>query len=329
MEEYSIATTKEITQAKTINAKKSSYRKVNVPFGYFGSKNKIALKLCSELPPHYCWVEAFCGSAALTLAKAPAAIEIINDKDGEIVNVFQQLRNNHEKLCRLISLTPYARQELEHARTKNGNYSKLERARMFLVQSMMAINGVFGKERGGFSYSQSYSRNGRDARVSRWYNLPERLTHVAERLRNVRIENRDAIGLLKMFINRPASLVYLDPPYLGERTKGYTNDANDEAFHMELLKLANKAKCMIFVSGYENKLYGKLLTKKNGWLRKTINTTTKDSKGQSHNRCEVVWMNKHFQKAVKSGKVPIRLTDRETKQKKLNPVRYKKRCSTK
>ena len=260
MKEYSIATTEGIVQAETANAKKSACRKVNAPFGYFGSKNKIALQLCSKLPPHYCWVEGFCGSAALTLAKAPAAIEVINDIDGEIINVFQQLRNNHEELCRLISLTPYARQELEGARIENTDDSELERARKFLVQSMMAINGVFGRDKGGFSYSQSYSREGRDARVNRWYNLPERLTHVVERLKNVRVENRDAIELLKMFINRPASLVYLDPPYLGKRVKGYTNDANDEEFHEELLKLANKAKCMVFISGYENKLYTNLLT---------------------------------------------------------------------
>jgi len=321
MEKYSIATTEVIAQVKVANAKKTAHRKLNAPFGYFGSKNKIAFKLCSELPPHYCWVEAFCGSAALTLAKAPAAIEVINDIDGEIVNVFRQLRYSHKELCRLISLTPYAKQELKNARILNENNSELERARKFLVQSMMAINGVFGKERGGFSYSQSYSRNGRDARVNRWYNLPERLTRVVERLRNVRVENRDAIKLLRMFANRPASLVYLDPPYLGKRTEGYTNDAKDEAFHLNLLKLAHKSKCMIFVSGYDNELYDKLLSEKKGWKRKTVNTITKDSKGQSHIRSEVVWMNRYFQKAVKSGKVPIKLSEKEMKHNKLNPER--------
>lgn len=318
MEEYTIATIEGVAQSE---AAKSSYSKVNPPFGYFGSKSKIALRLCSELPPHNCWVEAFCGSAALTLAKAPAAIEVINDIDAEIVNVFKQLRNNHDELCRLIYFTPYAKQELIDARIENESDNDLERARKFLVQSMMAINGVFGRDRGGFSYSQAYSRNGRDARVNRWYNLPERLIKVVERLRNVRIENRNAIELLKMFVNRPASLVYLDPPYLGKRAEGYTNDANDEAFHMELLKLVNKANCMIFVSGYENELYSKLLNEKMGWQRKTIDTITKDSKGNSHNRNEVVWMNKHFQKAVKSGEVPIKLTQKEIEDKKLNPKR--------
>src|SRR5215217_6216419 len=118
-------------------------KKINAPFGYFGSKNKIALQLCSELPPHNCWVEAFCGSAALTLRKAPAPIEVINDIDDEIVNFFTQLRNNYDALCNAIELTPYAEQELNLARIHQEGLSDLERARRFLVQSMMAINGLF------------------------------------------------------------------------------------------------------------------------------------------------------------------------------------------
>ena len=296
-------------------------KKINTPFGYFGSKNKIAMQLCEELPPHNCWVEAFCGSAALTLRKQPAPIEIINDIDNEIVNLFQQLRENHEELCNIIQLTPYAEQELISARKKSEGLSDIEKARRFLVQSMMAINGVFGDERGGFSYSDSYSRNGHDARVNRWNNLPERLKLVVARLKSVRIESKDARKLLKRYINRPATLVYLDPPYLGDRTNGYNIDANDEKFHEELLNIANQAKCMIFISGYENLLYNKILSEKNGWGKRRIETITKDSKGQAHNRTEVTWVNKHFQNALQLNQVPIKLTEKEKKQGKLNPER--------
>src|SRR5439155_9506858 len=125
---------------------------MSTAFGYFGSKKRLAVKLCSQLPPHHAWVEMFCGSAALTLAKPPAPIEVINDLDKEIVNVFVQLRKNEKRLCRLIALTPYAREELHRARIPQLKPSDLERARRFLVSSMMAINGVFGGDRGGFSY---------------------------------------------------------------------------------------------------------------------------------------------------------------------------------
>ena len=296
-------------------------KKINPPFGYFGSKNKIALQLCGNLPPHNCWVEAFCGSAALTLRKEPAHIEVINDIDNEIINLFEQLRNNPEELSKMVELTPYSEQELSNSRVIKDGLSDIERARRFLVQSMMAINGSFGSAKGGFSYSDSYSRNNRDARVNRWNNLPDRLNQVVQRLKRVRIENKDALKLTKRYLFRPATLLYLDPPYLGNRTNGYNIDANDENFHHKLLKLADKANCMVFISGYENQLYNSILRKENGWQKKSIETTTKNSTGKAHKRIEVVWMNKHYINALETGKVPIELTEKEKSQRKINPER--------
>jgi DNA adenine methylase len=294
------------------------------PLGMNGSKRKIALQLCERLPPHNAWVEAFCGSSAVTLAKKPAPIEVINDIDDQIVNLFRQLRKHPKTLCRLISLTPYARQELNHARSSKKPKDKLEKARRFFVESMMAVNGVFGEERGGFSYSQSYARNGREARVNRWYNLPDRIPEIVERLRGVRVEKKDALTLMKDFIDKPATLVYLDPPYFADRTNGYNKDANNEKFHTDLLKLANRSKCMIFISGYDNKLYRKMLSTKKGWSTRRIKTATKGSSGETHDRTEVVWMNKHFRKAQKSNRVPIRLSSKEKKSNKINPTRSHK-----
>lgn len=310
-----------MSAGKKTMGKKNKKRTHKPPFGYFGSKNRLAIQLCQNLPPHNAWVEAFCGSAALTLAKPPAPIEVINDIDDQIVNLFQQLRNDPEELCRLVALTPYARQELNLARNSKPTNNGLEKARRFLVESMMAVNGVFGKERGGFSYSLSYSRHNREARVNRWYNLPERLTDVVERLRGVRVEKRNALTLLKDFIDKPATLVYLDPPYFIKRTNGYNHDANDEQFHKELLQLANKAKCMIMISGYDNPLYSKMLSHERGWSSKRIQATTKDSSGRAHKRIEVVWMNKHYNKALEKNRIAIKLSPLERKLNKINPSR--------
>lgn len=304
---------------KTKTEKK--YKKIPPPFGYFGSKNKLAIELCKDLPPHSCWVDAFCGSAAVTLAKPPASIEIINDIDGEIVNLFRQLRNNSKKLKEQIELTPYAEIELICARDRIHEVDDLEKARQFLVKSMMAINGAFGESKGGFSYSDSYSRNSMEARVNRWNNLPERLEKVVQRLKKIRIEQKDAKKLLERFANRPASLIYLDPPYLANRLKGYQNEANDPNFHLDLLNAANKSKAMIFLSGYENELYSDLLTERKGWTKKKFEVTTQGSNGKSKKRTEVLWMNKYFTKSVKNKSNQIVLTDDEYKNKKVNPER--------
>src|SRR5260370_29733615 len=91
-----------------------------------------------------------------------------------------------------------------------------------------------------------------------------------------------------------APCVYGHPPYFAERTNGYNHDANDAKFHRGLLQLANRANCMIFISGYRNDLYDKFLTVKRGWSQRAIKTTTRDSSGQIRKRIEVVWTNKHF-----------------------------------
>jgi DNA adenine methylase len=292
-------------------------------FGYFGSKLRLAAKLSAKLPPHNCWVELFCGSAAMTLAKDPAPIEIINDINEEIVNFYAQLRTHGSKLLKQIELTPYARVELERARVRAGHspVSNLERARRFFVTAMMAVNGSFGSAQGGFSVSNSYSRNGLEARVNRWRTMPSYLAEVIERLKNVRVEKRDAIKLFSEFSNRPATLVYADPPYLAERVQGYEHDANTEEFHREFLSVALRAKCMLFISGYHSPLYNQLLTKERGWSKRIFHAITKGNNGKCFPRREVVWFNRAFVEANRTGRIPIRLSRNERKNRKVNPTR--------
>jgi DNA adenine methylase len=293
------------------------------PFGYYGAKQRISSKIIRSLPPHNAWVEVFCGSAALTLAKKPSPIEVINDLNGEIVNLFKQLRENSDALRKAVALTPYARAEFLEARDLRQIENPLERARVFLVKAMMAVNGTVGAHRCGFSYSQSYTRDGKEARVSRWYNLPEKLKVVTERLRHVRVENRDAREIVEMFSDRPATLAYLDPPYFAERGHRYAIETGDESFHKELLDLCCRARCMILISGYDNSLYHDVLTPKRGWERSTIETTTRDTRGKDYKRTEVLWKNALFQKASRLGRVPIRLSVEEKEQRKVNPPRMR------
>ena len=294
---------------------------VKAPFGYYGAKSSIAKRIIAELPPHHAWVEGFCGSAAITLAKPPVPIEIINDADDEIVNLFEQLRDRPEELCRAVALTPYSRAEYQKAHTKEKGLGPLERARRFLVATMMTVNSVNGPTHSGFSFTQSYTRGDKEARVNRWYNLPGRLEKVVERLRGVRIENRDVYEIVEMFHNRPATLMYLDPPYFVKRSCEYTIDSNNLEFHTKLLDVCQRVHCMILISGYENNLYDNLLTPDNGWTKKKIETHTRDTTGTNFPRTEVLWMNAQFVKAKKTNRVPIRLKAKEKKENKINPPR--------
>lgn len=290
-------------------------------FGYYGAKQKISKTIIELFPPHNAWVEVFCGSAAITLAKKPAQIEIINDLDSNIVNIFEQLRNNHEKLLEAIKLTPYSREEFHRAKILCDEDDELERARKFLITCMMTVNGTVGNHACGLSFTNSYSRNDKEARVNRWNNLTDRIDRVVNRIKNVRIEHLDARRIVQMFSDRPATLMYLDPPYFVKRSHNYVVDEKEVEFHKELLELCCKSKAMIMVSHYENSLYRKYLNKNNGWTSKIIKTTTRDTSGVDFLRNEIVWMNTSLKTARVTKKIPIRLSASEKKNNKVNPPR--------
>jgi len=156
--------------------------------------------------------------------------------------------------------------------------------------------------------------------------LKRQLVHVGAfnlslRLKQVRIEHMDARDLLRMLLNRPATLVYLDPPYLMKRDTKYRIDANEQKFHEDLMELCCKAKCMVLISGYDNPLYRSFLTKQSGWEREEIETHTRDTKGKDLSRTEILWKNKPFVKAARTGQLPIRLTRKEKENHKINPER--------
>ena len=105
-----------------------------------------------------------------------------------------EVRDRPQELIEALKLTPYAREEYNVATYRtNEATDELERARRFLVRAMMSINGVLGKSKGGFSFTNSYSRTGKEARVNRWSNYPKRLEKVVNRLRDIRVESVDGI----------------------------------------------------------------------------------------------------------------------------------------
>lgn len=80
---------------------------------YLGGKNRLAPWIIRHFPAHTCYVEPYSGSLGVLLNKAPAPVEICNDKDGEIVNLFRVLRSEDAgRLLEAVMLTPYSRDEL-------------------------------------------------------------------------------------------------------------------------------------------------------------------------------------------------------------------------
>ena len=192
---------------------------------YPGSKWSIAKWIISLFPEHHSYLEPFFGSGAVLFNKPRSNIETVNDLDGNVVNLFEWIRKDPERLAHEIYYTPYARQVYEDAFTAVPENS-LEKAVNFYIR----LNMGHGFRTNGEKVGWKNDVQGREKAYAAqdWLRLPEKILQAAERLRGVQIENRPAIELIRRF-NYKNVLIYCDPPYMLETRHGkqYRHEMGD------------------------------------------------------------------------------------------------------
>lgn len=262
---------------------------------YPGSKWRIANELVGLIPPHHTYLEPFFGSGAVFFQKQPSDIEMINDLDYDVTNLFFCIQENSEKLARLIMSTPYSRQVYDDTfrndpiRNMLLEDDRYHRACRFLVQCWQG----HGFRTNGYKVGWKNDVHGRERMYAlwNWYRLPEWVVEIADRLRRVQIENSPAIEVISRF-DYDDVFMYLDPPYLlGTRSaKQYKCEMND-AEHVELLTALQQSRAKIMISGYSSELYDSMLA---GWRRQELVSHAEMGKP----RIEVVWMNYEPEKQI-------------------------------
>lgn len=257
---------------------------------YPGSKWSLAKWIIGFFPEHHSYLEPFFGSGAVLFNKPRSNIETVNDLDGNVVNLFEWIRRDPERLAHEIYYTPYARQIYDEAFAlmPEDSFAKA-------VNFYIRLNMGYGFRTNGEKVGWKNDVQGRERAYAAldWCKIPEKIMEAAERLRGVQIENRPAVELIQRF-NYPRVLIYLDPPYvLGTRHgKQYRCEMDDNG-HNELLDATLAHKGPVLLSGYDNPLYNERLK---DWHREE---TTGYSQVGSRKR-EVLWMN--FEpEAVKEG----------------------------
>jgi DNA adenine methylase len=248
-----------------------------------GSKWRMASKIISLMPEHKCYIEPYFGSGAVFFKKdKDCNSEIINDLDGNVVNLFKVIRDNSKELATAIYLTPYAREEYSNVDLNASE--NIEKARKFLVRSNMARGGVQHYKPGWRTAGLKESINKNRRVVNEWNRLPENILAAAQRLKDAEIENIDAIKLIKKYDNEDC-LIYIDPPYLLEtRSNKYYSNEMTELEHIELLKTICKSKSKIILSGYDSELYKQYLK---NWNKHEVESRTESKDIKT----ECLWLN--------------------------------------
>lgn len=265
------------------------------PFSYYGGKTRMAPWIASLFPEHRVYVEPFCGSAAVLLEKRRSTHEIINDVDGDVINFFRMLRDRPGDLEVACALTPYARDEFDacHPDTTTEDLDEIERARRWWARSSMSFAST-GTAATGFSTSIIRGANNARSMASR----VGRFASIAERLRNVVIENKDALSVIARY-DAPDAVLYLDPPYAaetrtsyrdGRRPGGdYTHEFAGEEDHRAIAAIAKEYSGTVLISGYPGPLYEELY---GDWVRverTVVRRATNGRSGANPKVTEAVW----------------------------------------
>lgn len=229
---------------------------------WLGSKRLMAQTIIEQLGEHKSYVEPFCGSMAVLLAKKPCAFEIVNDLHGDLVNL--ALTVQHERwgpwLYRQLRRCLYAEAAFATAgeqmamspiaaTAEDVGLASAQRAKSYFLLSWMGRSGTLGTTAKP-SFTLRYTHSGGN-QAQRFHGAVSSLPAWRRRLRSVTILHRDGLELLGRLVDEKGLAIYIDPPYL-VKSACYQHDFTD-AQHTELAKLLHRfQKARVVVSYYQD-----------------------------------------------------------------------------
>lgn len=232
-------------------------------------------KLIDVIPPGgrpYC--EPYCGGASLFFARDPAPVEVLNDLNGLVINLFRCLQNSEtfKALKHRLTYTLYSRQEFvtaidicKKAAMEGFEMPDDNIAWALFVAQNQGFGGNDATKIGPGDWGRVFTTaRGMASTCSRWNRRIDSLEFFHDRLKRVQIDHIDALTCIRYWDN-PEAVFYIDPPYIHDtrvNKRAYLHEANNE-HHVELVRLLLGLKGKAVLSGYEHPIYDPLLEA--GW----------------------------------------------------------------
>ena len=146
------------------------------------------------------YIEVFGGAGWVLFSRdRHAAMEVYNDINGQLVNLFRIVKYHPEALQKELDWILMSREQFFDCRDDIRGITDIQRAARFYI----VIRESFGTD--------CYSFGVRPKNIQK---TVEHLRTVSDRLKSVLIENVDFEHLIKTY-DRSTSLFYVDPPYYG------------------------------------------------------------------------------------------------------------------
>ena len=222
---------------------------IRKPF-YHGSKSPhgvLGQWIISMLPWEYnsTYVEPFAGMLGVLLGRQPVRCELVNDLDNNLYNWWCCVRDEPKELARLISATPRSRKGLADAYEIIDNPPPdMSPVRRALALHIVLEQGIYRR----MAHKPTWNIKVNPAGMRRdllW--TGSEIYPLADRFKDVQIENRDALEVLERVCDEPAAVVYCDPPYPTADTTPY----RERKFDIERMTgILRQAKARVAISGY-------------------------------------------------------------------------------
>ena len=267
------------------------------PLTYFGGKSPSSTKklgpwIANLLPFHvrslYC--EPFAGMLGVLLSRPRCNLEMINDLDGHVVNWWRVVRDRTEELSDLLQATPYSREVFAEAQAEvkaGGVEDPLRRAFIYHVCMWQSLPLRYPGKR---TWGRRFDADTINISDKLLPMAPEVLGALAERLRGIQIENRDAVEILERTAMESATVIYADPPYPTADVNGYAESTRNLDIE-KLTEVLQAQRGYVAVSGQgaEWDHLGWRREEKETYLSAKIIVT--EEKQQYDRRTEVLWLN--------------------------------------
>lgn len=273
--------------------------KLKPPANYFGGKyGSIGAFISKCLPEHKFYVEPFGGMAGVMFHKSPSLVEVYNDIDRRLFNLFCVLQDKKQakELMALLKLTPFGRDSYlaAHQILRETGWSEVRLAWATLValgQGVLPSMRHNGFRYGGSKYETSVARLWK----KRTLNLPA----VTERITDWILENQSAEKIMLRY-NTPEAVIFCDPPYVHstrnksssvKTVRDYSAEMTDVEHELFLI-VCRHLKARVLITGYDNELYNSLLA---DWHRAEIDVISGMAaalpNADAGRRTEVIWSN--------------------------------------
>lgn len=180
---------------------------------WIGGKRRLADLLLSRFPTHKCYVEVFAGGAALYFLRPAANVEVINDINGDLVNLYRVVQHHLEEFVRHFKWLLTSREMFKILQgTPPHTLTDIQRAARFYYLQ----HTCFGAKLEGQTFGTATT-----APAPNLLRIEESLSAAHLRLAGTYIENLNWADCIERY-DRPHTLFYLDPPYW--ETEGYGVD---------------------------------------------------------------------------------------------------------